>query len=48
MLLLFSVTTCLGKCCSYSLYMPFVNVYEYVCVVFSLLVFKVGFDCINS
>ena len=37
------MTTCLGKSCSFGLLcMTYVNVYEFVCVLLSLLVLRVG------
>ena len=45
------MTTCFGKSCSFDLLcVSFVNVYELVCVLLSILVLRVGsgFDCINS
>ena len=37
------MTTCLGKSCSFGLLcMSFVNVYDFVYVLFSLLLFGVG------
>ena len=36
------MTTCLGKSCSFSLlFESFVNIYQFVCVLVSLLIFKV-------
>ena len=36
------MTTCLGKGCSFDLRVSCVNVYEFVFVLLSLLVFRVG------
>ena len=44
------MTTCMGKNCSTDLLcVSFVNVYQFVCVLLSLLVLRadVAFDCIN-
>ena len=45
------MTTCLAKSCSFSLLcVSFVNVSQFVCVLFSILVgdWDVGFDCVSS
>ena len=45
------MATCFGKSCSFGLLcVSFENVYEFVCVLLSLLVLRVmwDFDCINS
>ena len=43
------MTTCLGKRCSIGLLcVPFVNVYDFVYALLSLLALRVGCDSINS
>ena len=45
------MSTCLGKNCSFGLLCgSFVGVYQFICVLLSLLVLRVvvGFDCISS
>ena len=43
------MTICLGKSFLFGLLFVFsVNVYQFVCVLLSLLVLRVGFDCISS
>ena len=42
------MTPGLGKSCSFGLLrVSFVSVYQFVCVFHSLLVLRVGFDCIS-
>ena len=43
------MTTCLGKSCSFGLlFMSNVKVYEFGCVLLSLLILRMGFDYIKS